>query len=327
MEAIDKIVENFDKLVAGRGAVADIAALLDSMRERPAYLELLGAMSVNSLKVLDLDVLRQWPRQFLPVLSLFILRMQFIPLDDKYPCGRRELAIAEALQDGSVPKHTRAQLWRTFMMSGYIFPYYMESNTWNVPPVLYDHPAVRRWFCLTKQPGWEDMSCSDPYFFAGEMTSQFKSDEDKQALAAIQKDLPSALMMPLSIQGRELVVKYAKATMALCASRIATYLYNEGNKTFLRHFSPRKLLLYVCANWSDDKAVPFVIMLERDNPGLARNTLDALGHDALWYSLYQRKRFSPLGTAQPYSLGKALIELGCDPGRQYSLGLSYNDLV
>ena len=190
---------------------------------------------------------------------------------------------------------------------------------------------MRRWLCLTKHDGWEDLICSDPQFFGGDIRNQFKTDEDKQALAAIENDSPSALMMPLSIRGEELLVKYARATMALGACKIATYLYNDGNKTFCRNFSPRKLLLFVCANWNNDASVPFVIMLEKDNPGLVKNTIDAFGHDALWYTLYQHKRFTPLaasvGSHEPDSLGKALIELGCDPGRQNSLGLSYNDLA
>ena len=331
MDTIDKIVGDFNRMVAQKAPVADIAALLGSMREKPAYLELLGAMSVNSQAILDLDVLRQWPEEYLSVLSLFILRLPCIPLENKFPCGKRELAIAEALQDDRVPKITRVQLWRTLLMENYIFPYYKEGSAWKIPPALYGHPAVRRWLCLTKHDGWEDLSCTDPKFFGGDIRNQFKTDEDKQALAAIENDAPSALMMPLAIRGQELPVKYAKATMTLGACKIATYLYSEGNKAFRRTFSPRTLLLFACANWNNDASVRFVIMLEKDNPGLAKNTIDAFGHDALWYTLYQHKRFSPLATSagkhEPDALGRALIELGCDPDRQDSLGLSYNDLV
>ncbi|MBO4511351.1 MAG: hypothetical protein J5746_01170 [Victivallales bacterium] len=331
MVNIDNIVSDFNRMVVNKAPVADIAALLGSLRENPAYLELLGAMSVNSQAILNLEVLRQWPEEYLSALSLFLLRLPCIPIEEKFPCGKRELAIAEALQNESVPKITRVQLWRTLLMDGYILPYYKEGKNWNMPSALYEHPAVRRWLCLTKHEGWEDLCCTDSYFFGKDIRKQFDSDEDKQALAAIENDLPSALMMPLSIRGENLLVKYAWATMTLGASRIATYLYSEGNKTFRRNFSPRRLLLFACANWNNEAAIPFVIMLEKDNPGLVKNTIDAFGHDALWYTLYKRNRFSKLtifaGSHEPDALGKALIELGCDPGRQNSLGLSYIDLV
>ena len=230
-----------------------------------------------------------------------------------------------------MPKIIRVQLWRILLMSGYIFPYYKDGETWDVPSALYEHPAVRRWLCLTKHDGWEDLNCTDSQFFEEDIRRQFRTENDKKALAAIEEDSPPALLLPLSLWGRALPAKYAKATMTLCASSIATYLYNDGNKTFLRHFPPRKLLLFVCANWSIDVALPFVIMLEESKPGLVKNTIDAFGHDALWYTLYQKNRFSQLATSpwkhEPDALGRKLIELGCDPDRRNSLGLSYNDLV
>jgi hypothetical protein len=46
--------------------------------------------------------------------------------------------------------------------------------------------------------------------------------------------------------------------------------------------------------------------------------------------LYQRERFSKATPADRHtlnSLDKTLIELGCDPDRTNSVGLSYNDLT
>ena len=63
MVNIDKIVSDFNNMVVHKAPVADIAALMDGMRENPAYLELLGAMSANSQAILDSNVLRQWPEE------------------------------------------------------------------------------------------------------------------------------------------------------------------------------------------------------------------------------------------------------------------------
>jgi hypothetical protein len=117
--------------------------------------------------------------------------------------------------------------------------------------------------------------------------------------------------------------------MASRAIKIATYLYCN-NKKFSRLFTAQQLLFYVCANWNNDDTIPFIAMLEKDNPGLVKNTMDAFGHDALWYTLYQRDRFNRATTAARHALDpldQTLIEFGCDPDRPNSIGLSYNDLT
>ena len=69
---------------------------------------------------------------------------------------------------------------------------------------------------------------------------------------------------------------------------------------------------------------------EKSNPGLVANTEDCYGHNALWYTLYQR---DALGMATPAArremdpLDVSLIKMGCDPAKECFLGLSWQDVV
>ena len=135
--------------------------------------------------------------------------------------------------------------------------------------------------------------------------------------------------MPLSIDGLNLPANYAQAAMAKNAIKIVTYLFCN-NKTFARHWSPRQLFFYVCTNWNNDATIPFVAMLEKENPRLVRNFIDAFGHDALWDTIYQRDRFNRATEAAHRAmdlLDRTLIEFGCDPDHKNAQGLSYNDLT
>lgn len=330
MGNINDTAVKLDSMISSNAAPADIAQLLDSLRqENGNSIATLAILSKKGLALLQPEMLRQWPEEYAPVLGQFILKLPCVPENATYPCGQKEIALANALQDFSIAKTVRIHLWRTLVMDGYIIPCYSNARNWTVPLPLYDHPAVRNWYCKTKQDGWEDVQCSDPILFGNDIEKLFKTPSEKNALEAIEKDSPSALLMPMSIEGKNLSAKYSLAVMTKGAIKIATYLYCNETK-FLKCFSPRQLLFYVCANWNNDDTIPFVAMLEKDNPGLVRQTLDVFGHDALWYTLYQRDRFSRATKAARRAmdpLDRTLIEYGCDPNRENSLGLSYNDLT
>ena len=86
----------------------------------------------------------------------------------------------------------------------------------------------------------------------------------------------------------------------------------------------------VCANWNDDAAIPTVALLEKLSPGLVASSVDAYGHDALWYTLYQRDArgiATPAARRKIDPLDAKLIELGCDPARACFLGLSWQDVA
>ena len=330
MKSISEIGKELDGMVEAGKSVHETAAFLaNEAVENPMLLKGLGSFCKRWEGLLSLENLRQWPEEYVDVLTDFIRHLPCQPQRAMMPCGKKELLLANALADSCISKNIRINLWRCLVMDGYVFPCYVNGTAWSVPPALYDHPAVRNWLCKTKQKGWEDLRCSDPLLFGNDVFNLFKTDAEKRALEAIEKDSPSALLMPLSIEGRNLPAKYATAAMAKNAIKIVTYLFcNE--KTFTKQWPPRQLLYYVCANWNNDETIPFVLMLEKENPGLVRNTIDAFGHDALWYTLYQRDRFNratPAARRAMDPLDKTLIEFGCDPDRKNALGFSYNDLT
>ena len=330
MKSMSEIGKELDGMMEAGKSVPEMAEFLENEAcKHPTLLKGLGTFCKRLEELLTLENLRQWPEKHAALLADIFHYLPYIPPRTTMPCGKKELLLADALADISVPKNIRIHLWRCLVMDGYVLPRYVNGTNWSVPPALYDHPAVRDWLCKTKQQGWEDLRCSDSLLFGNDVFYLFKTEAEKRALKAIEKDLPSSLLMPLSIEGRNLPAKYATAAMAKNAKKTITYLFCN-DKTFNTQWSPRKLLFYVCANWNDDGTIPFVELLEKENPGLVKNSLDSFGHDALWYTLYQRDRFNraPLAARRKMTpLARKLIEFGCDPNRQNSLGLSYNDLT
>ena len=330
MKSISETARDLDGMTAAGKDPAEAAAFLAAeARENPMLLKGLGVFCKNWEELLTLENLHRWPEEYTDVLAEFFLHLPCQPLRTSLPCGRKELLLAAALQDKTLRKSLRVRLWRCLVMEGYVFPSYVPGTGWNVPAPLFDHPAVRGWICQTKREGWEDLRCSDPQFFRGDIVKQFKTDAEKKAMEAIEKDSPSGLLMPLSIEGRNLPVKYAQAALAKNALKIVTYL-SCNNPAFFKFITPRQLLFYVCANWNNDETIPLVALLEKENPGLVKDSVDVFGHDALWYTLYQRDRFNRATDAAKRALDpldRTLIELGCDPDRTNDLGLSYNDLT
>ena len=331
MESIENIALELDRMIEENAATAELASLLGRVCSMGnPQMKILATLCRNSMSLLEIERAREWPGEHAAALGAFIRNMPCVPLSETYPCGGKELFIAAALQDTAVPKSVRIHLWRSLVMDGYKFSCYVKGREWtDVPHSLYDHPAVRKWLYLTKQEGGEDLRCSDKQFF-DKVSRYLNGRADREALEAIKEDSPSALLMPLDFEGRRVPKRYVLAALAKKAVNIITYLVSKRKKEIVRLFSPKQLLFYACANWNDDDTIPFVELLERDNPGLVKNSLDAFGHDALWYTLYQRDRFNratPAARRKMTPLARMLIELGCDPNRQNSIGLSYNDLT
>ena len=331
MKNVLDVARELDGMAETGKSMTEVAELLvTESRDNPALLKMVGNLCKNWEKLLTVDNLRRWPEKHADVLAAFFLNLPCRPRREAPPCGRKELLLADALRDAVIPKAVRIHLWRCLVMDGFILPCYTPDVVWDVPIPLYDHPAVRNWLCQTKHDGWEDLRCSDPQlFFRTDVLKQFKTDAEKKALEAIDKDSPSGLLMPLSIEGRNLPAKYAQAALMKNAVRIVTYLFCN-NSSFAKMITPRQLLFYVCANWNNDETIPLVAVLEKENPGLVKDSIDAFGHDALWYTLYQRDRFNRATEAAKRAmdpLDRTLIEFGCDPNRTNDLGLSYNDLT
>ncbi len=329
-ETIKETALRFDQMIAAKAATVELAELLSSVQARgKGQLALLAALSKKSISLLNIEHARHWPEKHASALGEYILQIPHISLPGFFPCGRKEVFIDEALRDAKVPKGVRIQLWRMVVMDGYRFPVNGEVTEWIVPESLYDHPALRRWFCQTKQNGWEDILCSDMQLYRNDLNGPHATEKWQKALNAIEKDSPASLLMPLDIDGRSLPTKYVLIALMKKAVNIITYLYSDKNKTLKRLLSPKQLLFYVCANWNDE-AISIATLLDKEKPGFVKNSQDVFGHDALWYTLYQRDRFgraTKAARSRNDLLDKTLIELGCDPKRQNSLGFSYEDLT
>lgn len=330
MKSILDVTRELDRMAEAGTSMTEVAEFLATeSRDNPSFLKMVGNLYGNWEKLLTLDNLRRWPEEHADVLAAIFLNLPYRSPREAPPCGRRELLLTDALRDLTIPKAIRVHLWRCLVMDGFILPCYTPGVVWEVPVQLYDHPAVRNWLCQTKHEGWEDLRCSDPQLFRFDVLNQFKTDSEKKALEAIEKDSPSGLLMPLSIEGRNLPAKYAQAALMKNAIKIVTYLFCN-NSSFAKLITPRQLLFYICANWNNDETIPLVAVLEKENPGLVKNSIDAFGHDALWYTLYQRDRFNRATEAAKRAmdpLDRTLIEFGCDPDHTNDLGLSYNDLT
>ena len=309
------------------GTAAELASFLRGVRKEGGSVRQLAGIGRDSERLLSLDVLKEWPEDDLGLYLEFLSAMPYCPDLKCMPCGRKERFIAEALTDMSVPKPVRIALWRTFAMNGFRFPRYAKGE-WDVPLALIDHMYVRGWMCAKRVDGWKDLRNSNPSCFS-DKTPDLGSDLEKSAWEAIAEDSPSGLLMPLTIAGKGLPLVFFREVLRARAVKTLVYLITNDDLD-LGLLPPREILLYVCANWNNDEAIPIVSLLEKSNPGLVANTEDCYGHNALWYTLYQR---DALGVATPAArremdpLDVHLIKLGCDPAKECFLGLSWQDVA
>ncbi|MBR6022593.1 MAG: hypothetical protein IK066_09285 [Kiritimatiellae bacterium] len=327
MGNLKKALERF---AACAGGGRDHAALLREFRDESgeAFLRQLANASPEGEKLLTREMLAEWPGEEAGVYAEFVASMPYRPDPRRMPCGRKERFIAAALGDRSVPKPKRVALWRAFAMGGCKFPRFSRGE-WDVPRELADHASVRGWICATRQPGWTDLRNSDPRCFSEEREPAFRTAFEKEAWEAIGRDSPAELMMPLALMGKNLPPAYFREALRMRAEKIIACLLDDSGRSS-SSVRPREILFYACANWNDAAAVPVVAMLEKASPGVVAESVDRFGHDALWYTLYQRDergRVTPAARRGVPPLVSALVERGCDPSRECILGLSWRDVV
>lgn len=313
------------------GTAAELSAFLAGVREEGGDVLLwqLAGVSREAERLLSPDVLKGWPEDGLGLYVDFLAAMPYRPDPKCMPCGKKERFIAAALADRSVPKAARIVLWRAFAMNGFRFPRYAKGS-WDVPAELLDHMAVRGWVCARRLDGWQDLRNSDPSFFADPKVPDFKTDFEKSAWEAIGEDSPSGLVMPLAILGQGVPLPFFREVLRAGAVKCLIYILSDPDLASFRMMSPRDLLFYVCANWNNDASIPVVSMLEKAEPGLVASAVDCHGHNALWYTLYQRDSrgiATPAARREMDPLDLTLIRLGCDPAKECFLGLSWQDVA
>ena len=323
--------EAFGKMAACKGGGREFAALLREMREEggEGLLRQVAGVCPDAERLLGAEMARSWPDGEEALYAEFVAAMPYRPDPRRMPCGRRERFVAEALADRSLGKPMRVALWRAFAMGGLKIPRYGGRGTWDMPETLVDHTSARSWLCAARDEAWKDLRNSDPDFFMNNKPPALKTDFEKDAWKAIEEDSPAGLLMPLALMGKTLPLAFFREVLKGRATKILTYLLADGERAF-KFMAPREILFYLCANWNDDAAIPLVALLEKASPGVVAGSVDRFGHDALWYTLYQRDR---TGRATPAArrvmdpLDASLIELGCDPARECFLGLSWQDVA
>jgi len=213
-------------------------------------------------------------------------------------------------------------------MNGFRFPRH-GKGIWEVPDELVDHVAVRGWLCAKRMEGWKDLRNSDPSCLP-ENAPDLRTDLEKSAWAAIGEDSPAGLVMPLAVIGQGVPLAFFREVLRTKAMKCLVYLLSNGELAAFRMMPPRELLFYVCANWNNDDAIPVVALLEKAEPGLVASAEDSYGHNALWYTLYQRDSKGVATAAarrEMDPLDVSLIKLGCDPAKECFLGLSWQDVA
>ena len=307
-----------------------LAKWMDRLRRNEAFLNIMYEQSNGWMKLFSIQTARAWPVKFAEAYATFVMKAPYLYDFKNKPCCYRQRFVAEVLEDASVPKEIRVQFWRAFNFRGFYISHYYKGEEWNVPESLYDHHSYRHWISTTKRAGWEDIRYSDPFLFGYEdIPAYFDSQEKKVLYEAIEEDSVSGLMMPMAISGARINKTIMRAVLKCKAVNIAAYLY-ENDATFRKLLKPRAALFYICANWSNKDCLPFVSLLEECNPGLVSNAIDALGHDALWYTLYnldENQRATAAAECGHDPLDIFLMKHGCDPNRKNSVGLSFNDLT
>ena len=323
---LDRVIELIDEC----DSLDMLAHWMDHLRRNEAFLNIMYEQSNRWMKLFSIQTARAWPVKYAEAYATFVMKAPYMYDYETRPCCYRQRFLSEVLQDSRVPKEIRVQLWRAFNFKGFYVSYYYKGEEWNVPESLYDHHSYRHWISITKRPGWEDIRYSDQFLFGYDnRPAYFDSEEKKVLYEAIEEDSVSGLMMPMAISGARMNKTIMRAILKCKAVNIATYLYQNDAK-FRKLINPRAALFDICANWSNKDCVPFVSLLEEYNPGLVNKTMDAFGHDALWYTLYNMDEHQVATKAAKCGhdpLDIFLMAHGCNPNRKNSVGLSFKDLT
>ena len=250
-----------------------------------------------------------------------ICHLPYVPESLKKPFGPRERFVSEMIMDvkSYKPAVRRKLLWMVCNEETFAgIP--MSESRGNIPEGFLDCPNARKWYCERKLKGYEDIQCSDTFFFNRAIPFKANSKIDEMVERGIDADSPAQFMMALSVGGKGVQQKYFFEVLRRRKMKILTYLW-ENDDTIKKLLDPRRMLFYACANWSGEDAVGCVNRIEAEHPGIVKSCVDVFGRNLLWYSLYHA------GLKEDASLAKALIRHGCDPDAPTKWGMSWRDMV
>ena len=242
--------------------------------------------------------------------------------------------VAATLLDMDVPLNKRVSVWRKMMSRDFSIPCPSSPRRVTVPDVMFDHPFGRYWCCMKRCGGYKDLCCSVPAVIEAhvEMTDALRRKWPK-VIGAIEDDAPGKIgtfFLDLALRGTKLPKPIVMYALRMGSKRFVRALYEKCPKSMLANFSIRSLLLYHVSNWNLPEAIEYVRMIADISPDLIRDTIDARGNSALWYTLYRAaegQQMWPSTFSAENELATVLIELGCSPECKNMLGLSWADVV
>ena len=322
-----------DRLITHDAPLCEMVEFVGTLhRQFPKTLAVLILSYLQSHWFLKPEIIRNWPEEFLDTLSYVWKYVPYVPNPDKHPFGIREQLIAQGITDNALPPTRRGRYLRLLIFDGLQIPGFVAHENWTMPEAFFDCYSARKWIIMNKIPIWDDLQFSNVDFLLGSILSidqlKYRNEEDVAALEAIMEDNPAGFMIPFDLAGRNLPPRIVAAVFVHGAARILLELYQRNYLCNL--CTPRQLLFFCCAHCKGEGAATLVEELEHEHPGLVQTSVDALGHNAFWYSLYlcNSGYHAIEETLQPNSpLRQKLLELGCDPNQQTYLGLSYADIL
>ncbi|MBR4172089.1 MAG: nicotinamide-nucleotide amidohydrolase family protein [Kiritimatiellae bacterium] len=252
----------------------------------------------------------------------------------KYPLYKEAREIAAILSDLKLPLKKRVQAWKEMMRSDFSIPCPSSPRRVTLPDVLFDHPFGRYWCCARKMAGYRDLVCSVPAAFEAD-TSMYEKNSPawkrwSPVIDAIEKDKPGKTFLGLSLKGTKFPKRLVLHALRRGAKNVLRAFYGKCPKSMQAEFPLRALLFYLASGWEIPEAVEYIRMIAEIAPDLIRDTVDARGNTALWYTLYREAEEGqkwPSTFSADNELAAVLVELGCDPTRKNALGLSWADIV
>ena len=250
-----------------------------------------------------------------------IERMDYLPESLEKPFSPREWLVSDAISDRRLPTASRALLLSS-VCNFHTFDGLPPVEARDTPLGFLDSKAGRKWYCEHGRPGFEVVRCSDPAFFRNVARNDYFDDVDTDKVKidpkirkAIDADSPAQLMMQLSVSGKNMDARLLAVILTLRKTKILEWLLENDEKT-KEFLDERRMLFYICANWSDDNAADWLEKAEAKQPGIIKSCVDALGRNLLWYTQYNR-----------YSeIADTLLAHGCDPDAETAWGLSWRDM-
>ncbi len=303
--------------------LASAMAVLRAAANSRCNMQAVGGCARGVEKLLSVECLHSLSEADRELLLAFLGTIPYRPLHDSYPCGARELFVAEVLRDRSFPCPLRAKVWHLVASGGLKLPRYAHGRRWHLPGELLDHPAAREWYCEQEKPGWEFVRCTSPVLFRGPQAWEPENKMVKDAYEAIPADVPARVVLPLDLWGSDVPEPFFLEILARQAVETALFLFLERGHLFLesghlaKTLSREQFLFYAAVHWDATRAVRAFSEFESAWPGISASR-DTLGRTPLFYTLYRRE---PCPELQGF-----LIRNGCDAECEVLPGLSYSDI-